>query len=116
MPPKPRFRDSFAVDILQNLLRLSNNGKTQLYRHHLMTECVWYACDMCLEFQRKSDGSLTTEWIEHIVAEVSEAITMIVANDFGETDKQMAIQKVKDLMRLPASHLQEKVDKYYSSY
>lgn len=114
MPPKPRFRDSFVSDIRRNLLRISNGGTTQLYRHHLMTECVWYSCDMCLEFQRKSDGLLTSDWIEHIVTEVSAAITMILPRDFGDADNQVAIRKVKELMRFPAANLQEEIDKYYN--
>ncbi len=114
LPPKPRFRDSFVSDIRQNLIRLSNGGTIQLYRHHLMTECIWYACDMCLEFQRKSNGLLTTDWIEHIVSEVSEAITLVLPRNFGESDKKVAIQKVKELMRFPASNLQKEVNKYYN--
>lgn len=32
-----------------------------------------YSCDMCLEFQRKSDGLLTSDWIEHITREVGDS-------------------------------------------
>lgn len=78
-----------------------------------MTECVMYACDMCLEFQRKSDGLLTYDWIEHIVTEVSEAIRMFLPTDFTEADNAIAIEKVKQLMQFPSDQLQEEVDRYY---
>lgn len=113
-PPKPRFRDAFVTDLRGNLLRYSNGGTTRLSHHHLMSECVWYSCDMCLEFQRQSDGLLTSDWIEHIVTEVSAAIAMIHPREFGDADKHAAIQKVKELMKRPAPNLQKEVDKYYN--
>ena len=113
MPPKPRFRDLFKQDLTGNLMRLSQNGTVQLYRHHLMTECVMYACDMCLEFQRKSEGLLTFDWIEHIVTEVSEALKMILPKDFTDADNAIAIEKVKQLMQFPGNQLQDQIDRYY---
>lgn len=113
--PKPRFRDLFVTDIRRNLLRVSNGGETQLYRHHLLTECVWYSCDMCLEFQRKSDGLLTSDWIEHIVTEVGAAITMLCPRDFGEAETLCVIQKTKELLQFPSDALQKEIDNYYRS-
>lgn len=72
-----------------------------------------YACDMCLEFQRKSDGLLTSDWVEHITKEVGEALKIILPRDFNDADIHVAIDKVKQLMRFPATNLQE-VDRYYN--
>lgn len=73
-----------------------------------------YSCDMCLEFQRKSDGLLTSDWIEHITKEVGEALKSILPSDFKDADIHVAIDKVKQLMRFTAINLQEEVDRYYN--
>ena len=73
-----------------------------------------YSCDMCLEFQHKSDGLLTSDWIEHITKEAGEALTIILPRDFNDTDIRIAIDKVQQLMRFPATNLQEEVDRYYN--
>lgn len=112
-PPKPLFRDYFRQDLINNLKNLSNQGTKQLYKHHVITECVMYSCDMCLEFQRKSEGLLTSDWIEHITKEVGEALKSILPRDFKDADIQVAIDKVQQLMRFPATNLQEEVDRYY---
>ena len=112
-PPKPRFRDHFRQDLISNLLNLSNQGSIQLYKHHVITECMMYSCDMCLEFQRKSDGLLTSDWIEHITKEVGEALKSILPRDFNDTEIRIAIDKVQQLMRFPATSLQEEIDRYY---
>lgn len=73
-----------------------------------------YSCDMCLEFQRKSDGLLTSDWIEHITKEVGEAIKSILPRDVCDSDIEIVVNKVQQLMRFPSSNLQEEVDKYYN--
>lgn len=113
-PPKPRFRDLFRQDLINNLMSRSNQGTKQLYKHHVITECVMYSCDMSLEFQRKSDGLLTSDWIEHITKEVGEALKSILPRDFNDADIHVAIEKVQQLMRFPATNLQEGVDRYYN--
>lgn len=112
--PKPRFRDYFRQDLINNLMNLFNQGTIQLYKHHVITECVMYSCDMCLEFQRKSDGLLTSDWIEHITKEVGESIKITLPRDFNDADIHVAIDKVQQLMRFPATNLQEEVDRYYN--
>ena len=112
--PKPRFRVNFRQDLINNLMNRSNQGTIQLYKHHIITECVMYSCDMCLEFHRKSDGLLTSDWIEHITKEVGESIKIILPKDFNDTDIHVAIDKVQQLMRFPAINLQEEVDRYYN--
>lgn len=112
-PPKPRFRDLFRQDLINNLMSRSNQGTKQLCKHHVITECVMYSCDMSLEFQRKSDGLLTSDWIEHITKEVGEALKSILPRDFNDADIHVAIEKVRQLMRFPATNLQEEVDRYY---
>ena len=95
-------------------MNLSNQGTIQLYKHHVITECVMYSCDMCLEFQRKSDGLLTSDWIEHITKEVGESIKITLPRDFNDADIHVAIDKVQQLMRFPATNLQEEDDRYYN--
>ena len=113
-PPKHRFRDYFRQDLINNLMNRSNQGTIQLYKHHIITECVMYSCEMCLEFQHKSDGLLTSDWIEHITKEAGEALKIILPRDFNDADIHVAIDKVQQLMRFPATNLQEEVDRYYN--
>lgn len=113
-PPKPRFRDHFRQDLINNLTNRSNQGTIQLYKHHVITECVMYSCDMCLEFQRKSEGLLTSDWIEHITREVGEALKSILPRDFTDSDISVAIDNVHQLMLLPGVNLQNEIDKYYN--
>ena len=113
-PPKPRFREHFRQDLINNLMNRSNQGTIQLYKHHVITECVMYACDMCLEFQCKSDGLLTSDWVEHITKEVGEALKIILPRDFNDADIHVAIDKVQHLIRFPAANIQEEVDRYYN--
>ena len=113
-PPKHRFRDYFRQDLINNLMNRSNQGTIQLDKHHIITECVMYSCDMCLEFQHKSDGLLTSDWIEHITKEAGEALKIILPRDFNDADIHVAIDKVQQLMRFPATNLQEEVDRYYN--
>lgn len=112
-PPKPRFREYFRQDLINNLMNQSNQGTIQLCKQHIATECVMYSCDMCLEFQRKSDGLLTSDWIEHITKEVGEAIKSILPRDYSDSDITTAVDKVQQLMRLPSTNLQEEIDRYY---
>ncbi len=113
-PPKPRFRDNFRQDLINNLMQRSNQGTMQLYKHNLLSECVMYSCDMCLEFQRQSDGLLTSDWIEHITKETGEALKMIFPRDFNDSDITSAINEVQRLMRSPAKVLQTEIDRYYN--
>lgn len=113
-PPKPRFREQFKQDLINNLSNRSNQGTIQLYKHHVITECVMYSCDMCLEFQRQSDGLLTSDWIEHITRETGEALKLILPRDFTEYDIQTSIDRVQELMRFPANHLQNEINSYYN--
>ncbi len=113
-PPKPQFRNQFRQDLINNLMNRSNQGTLQLYKHHIITECIMYSCDMCLEFQRQSEGLLTSDWIDHITKEVGEAIKTILPRDFDDRDIYIATEKVQELMRFPASSLQKEIDRYYN--
>ena len=64
--PKPRFRDFFENDIMHNIRSRTNGFTLPLYRADLIRECVMYAVDMCIVFQKKSNGLLSDDWIEHI--------------------------------------------------
>lgn len=109
--PKPRFRDLFIQDLRGNLRRLSFRGYDN---EDLIKECVMYACDMCLEFQRKSEGLLSPDWIIHITNETGEAIKTLLPEEFHEQDIQTAIAKVNHLISTFPTVLQTEVDRYYN--
>lgn len=71
---------------------------------------------MSLEFQRKSDGLLTIDYLEHIVTETFESIRLVLPQSLNLQDNQMAIEQVKSLMQQTGNVLQVQVDKYYNRY
>lgn len=110
---KPQFRQYFETDIINNLKARSNGFTSQLYMIDIMNECVMYACDMCLEFNKKSDGLLSQDWIEHITNEVCEVFFKFCPNDFTEQNRIDAVSQVTGLMINPVS-ARTKVDIYYN--
>lgn len=112
-PIKPQFRNHFRQDLINNLMKVSNQGTIQLYKHHVMKECVMYASEMCLEFQKQSDGLISSDWIEHITKETGEALKSILPKDFDNNDITIAVRQVKELLKFPIRNLQEEIDRYY---
>lgn len=110
---KPRFRTFFETDIVRNLELLSDNFVKPLYINDLIKECEMYAVDMCIEFQQKSNGLLSSEWIDHITTEVCAVFEKLFPNKFGVTQVSDAIIKVTQLMRTPSSALKQ-VNEYYN--
>lgn len=112
--PKPRFRDSFRRDLIKNFVGRSDGKTIRVYKYDLVIECVMYSCDMCLEFQRKSEGLLTKDWVEHITTEVGEALKTIFPDVFNDSDIIRAIDKVHKLLVVPERYLQVQIDQYYN--
>ena len=110
---KPQFRQYFETDIVNNLRVRSNDFVTQLYLIDIINECVMYSCDMCLEFDKKSDGLLTQDWIEHITYEVCAVFFKYFPHDFTEQNRTNAIRQVIRLMDNPVQARSE-VDRYYN--
>lgn len=110
---KPQFRQYFETDIINNLKARSNGFTSQLYMIDIMNECVMYACDMCLEFNKKSDGLLSQDWIEHITNEVCAVFFKFCQRDFTEQNRIDAVSQVTRLMINPVS-ARTKVDIYYN--
>lgn len=113
-PPKPNYRNVFKQVLNNRLIRMSENYSGQQLQQLIIQECIMFSCDMCLEFQRKSDGLLTIDYLEHIVTETIEAIRLVLPQSLSRQDNQMAIEIVKSLMQQPGNLLQAKVDKYYN--
>ena len=68
---KPSYKDLFGPEIKDNLIKRFGNGVSE---QDAVREGYYYALDMCVEFQYKSEGLLTEDWIEHISHEVYVAI------------------------------------------
>lgn len=110
---KPRFRTFFEPDIIRNLELRSDNFVKPLYLNDLINECVMYAVDMCIEFQQKSDGLLSSEWIDHITTEVCAVFEKLFPNKFRGTQVSDAKVKVTLLMQTPSTALKQ-VNEYYN--
>ena len=111
--PKPRFREYFETDLVEIFRRRTNDYTTSLYLPDLIKEAVMYSCDMCIEFQDKSDGLLTSDWIKHIVNEVCAVFRKLFPHDFGDEQTQQIDKEVADLMRSP-NLVRQKVNSYYN--
>ena len=110
---KPRFRDFFETDIMHNIRSRSNNFSIPVNETDLIEECVMYAVDMCIEFQKKSDGLLTDDWIDHISSEVCSVFRKNFPSDFGIKEINDAKFRIKVLMQTP-SQASAKVSIYYN--
>lgn len=96
---KPRYRQFFQQDLQQNLHKRYSSRGLEPSKTQLAKECAMYATDMCITFQEKSDGLLTSDWIEHITKETGAAINLIYNNGLAYSDIATAVESVKKLMR-----------------
>lgn len=110
---KPRFRDFFETDIMHNIRSRTNDFSIPFYGTDMIKECVMYAVDMCIEFQRKSDGLLSDDWIDHISSEVCSVFRKNYPADFGINEANDAKIKVEILLHTPTSALKQ-VNEYYN--
>lgn len=110
--PKPSFRDSFKVDVMGNIQRRQNRLGRTMNLYELTEECIMYACDMCIEFYKQSDGLLTPDWITHIAKETCAVFTEGFV-EFGTTQHLYCARKIIELMKdIPSTEM--KVNRYYN--
>ena len=112
-PIKPSFHQYFETDIIQNIKNRTCDLTLPMYLPDLMKECFMYSTDMCIEFQQKSDGLLTSEWIGHITNEVCIVFQKLFPRDFGAIQTELAKAEVENLMRMPNEALRQ-VNEYYN--
>ena len=110
---KPRFRDFFETDIMHNIRYRFDDFSIPLCKNDLRKECVMYAVDMCIEFQKKSDGLLSDDWIDHISSEVCSVFRKNFPTDFGITEVNDAKSRIRVLMQTP-SQASTEVSIYYN--
>ena len=110
---KPRFRDFFETDIMHNIRYRFDDFSIPLCKNDLIKECVMYSVDMCIEFQKKSDGLLSDDWIDHISSEVCSVFRKNFPTDFGITEVNDAKSRIRVLMQTP-SQASTKVSIYYN--
>ena len=115
MEINPIWQDAFRTELRNNLSRISNGFTKQLYLGDLMEECIWYSCDMCLEYYRQGafKGFLPGT-IDNISYNVCVAMQSLV-NAFGENQTNTVMQKVRELLKDSSNYdsLQINVDNYY---
>ena len=110
--PKPRYRDSFKVDIIGNIQRRQSRLGRIMNLQELKEECIMYACDMCVEFHKQSDGLLTSDWITHIAKETI-AVFREEFIEFDTTQHLYCAGKILENMRdIPSA--ETKVNNYYN--
>lgn len=109
---KPKWKSLFIQDLIKNLQEYSDNLTVRVIER----EAMMYSIDMCLEFDKNSDGLLTKDWIQHIVSEVCDAIEEII-NAFNITNRQNVMNLVLEKMNntsISKSSVEREVDKYYN--
>lgn len=84
-----------------------------LCKNDLIKECVMYSVDMCIEFQKKSDGLLSDDWIDHISSEVCSVLRKNFPADFGMNEMNDAKSCIRVLMQTP-SQASTEVSIYYN--
>lgn len=116
MEINPMWQSAFYSDLRNNLNRISDGFTKQLYVGDLMEECIWYSCDMCLEYYRQGAfRGFLPDTIDNISYNVCIAMSDLVKS-FGQSQREMVMSKVRDLLREPSTYgtLQMQIDRYYN--
>jgi hypothetical protein len=115
MTINPTWQEAFRNDLRNNLSRISNGFEKQLYLGDLMEECIWYSCDMCLEYYRQGAfNGFLPDTIDNISYNVCTAMSSLV-KAFGDSQRETVMSKVRELLRDSSTYeiLQSQIDNYY---
>lgn len=115
MTINPTWQEAFRNDLRNNLSRISNGFAKQLYLGDLMEECIWYSCDMCLEYYRQGAfNGFLPDTIDNISYNVCTAMSGLV-KAFGDSQRDTVMSKVRELLRDSSTYgiLQSQIDNYY---
>ena len=111
----PQWQEAFRTDLRNNLSRISNGFEKQLYLGDLMEECIWYSCDICLEYYNQGvfKGFLPGT-IDNISYNVCMAMSSLV-KAFGDSQRETVMSKVRELLKEPSTYriLQSQINHYY---
>ena len=111
----PQWLDAYRTDLRNNLSRISNGFEKQLYLGDLMEECIWYSCDMCLEYYRQGPfKGFLPGTIDEITYNVCMAMSSLV-KAFGDNQREIVMSKVRELLKEPSTYgiLQSQINQYY---
>ena len=115
MKINPTWQSAFYSDLRNNLDRISDGFTKQLYMGDLMEECIWYSCDICLEYYNQGafKGFLPGT-IDNISYNVCMAMTSLV-KAFGDSQRETVMSKVRELLKEPSTYgiLQSQINHYY---
>lgn len=111
---KPQFDHLFEQDMRDRLMYLKQHRTTCNVEKILYDECMMYASDMCIEFQQKSGGLLTRDWICHLVSETNKVIDRYFPGALNESVLDEISTKIGRAIVDPVA-LQKQVDEYYQS-
>ena len=110
-----QWQETFRTDLRNNLSRISNGFEKQLYLGDLMEECIWYSCDICLEYYNQGafKGFLPGT-IDNISYNVCMAMSSLV-KAFGDSQRETVMSKVRELLKEPSTYgiLQSQINHYY---
>jgi len=110
-----QWQEAFRTDLRNNLSRISNGFEKQLYLGDLMEECIWYSCDICLEYYNQGafKGFLPGT-IDNNSYNVCMAMTSLV-KAFGDSQRETVMSKVRELLKEPSTYgiLQSQINHYY---
>ncbi len=80
-----------------------------------MEECIWYSCDICLEYYNQGafKGFLPGT-IDNISYNVCMAMSSLV-KAFGDSQRETVMSKVRELLKEPSTYgiLQSQINHYY---
>ena len=92
-----QWQEAFRTDLRNNLSRISNGFEKQLYLGDLMEECIWYSCDICLEYYNQG------------------AFKGFLPGTIGDSQRETVMSKVRELLKDSSTYriLQSQIDRYY---
>ncbi len=94
----PDMRQSFKVDIIANIEKLTCDFKRNIFLPDLEESALMYALDMCIEYQNKSGRNIHPIAIDDIVNQVCDVYRELFKNQFPDTSYSYCLQKAKSYM------------------
>ena len=110
----PDLRESFKIDIVQNMKKLTCDFKRNIFLPDLEESAIIYAADMCLEYQYKSGRELDPSTVRNIGEQVMDVYRELFSTNFRLPSKNKCIRELIELVK-DSDIARKKIDKYYET-
>ena len=98
MEINPEWQRAYRSELANNMSVKSNDFTKQLFLIDIIEECVWYSCDMCLEYYRQGPFK---GFLPNTIDDISfNVYTQTPESNKAEQEAQQQAQKTQELKNL----------------